>query len=91
MMILLKTNKLCTGLKSQQPDSENPVSFRQINYLFLAALSNHTSVVYKNKMYLYGGSLGLSCNPTFFALDLVKFIWEVVRTKPHNNVEENSP
>jgi len=54
-------------------------------------ISNHTSVISKNKMYLYGGSIGLSSNPVFYALDLTKLIWETVRTKPYQNIEENTP
>lgn len=42
-------------------------------------------------MYLYGGSIGLSSNPVFYALDLTKLIWETVRTKPYQNIEENTP
>jgi hypothetical protein len=42
-------------------------------------------------MYLYGGSIGLSSNPIFYALDLTKLIWETIRTKPYQNVEENNP
>lgn len=42
-------------------------------------------------MYLFGGSIGLSSNPVFYALDLIKLIWEIVRTKPHQNLEENNP
>jgi hypothetical protein len=42
-------------------------------------------------MYLYGGSIGLSSNSTFYALDLQKMIWETVRSKGASNLEENLP
>jgi len=42
-------------------------------------------------MYLYGGSVGLSSNSVFYALDLTKLIWETVRTKPYKNIEDNNP
>lgn len=42
-------------------------------------------------MYLYGGSIGLSSNSVFYALDLTKLIWETIRTKPYQNLEENNP
>lgn len=45
------------------------------------SISDHTSVVYKNKMYLYGGSQGLNTNSTLFSLDVTTNLWEPVRTK----------
>lgn len=82
MKICSKTNKHSIGQKSILQELEDLVSSNRLIYN-LAALSNHTSVVYKGKMYLFGGSLGLACNPSFYALDLHKFIWEIVRTKSH--------
>lgn len=56
-----------------------------------SALSNHTSVIYKQKMYLYGGSSGLSSNVAFFCLDTASNLWEPVRTKSHANEPHNTP
>lgn len=42
-------------------------------------ISHHTSVVYDNKMYLYGGSYSLENNKQFFALDLNSLNWEVIK------------
>ena len=82
MKTYIKNSKHSTGPRSLPQELEDHVSLTA-RFTNLAALSNHTSVVYKNKMYLFGGSLGLACNTTFYALDLNKFIWEVVRTKPY--------
>ena len=67
-----------------------PRKFQFHNFV-LAPISNHSSVIFKNKMYLYGGSIGLACNQVFYALDLTKLIWETIRTKPYQGLEENNP
>ena len=42
-------------------------------------LSHHTSVVFGDKMYLYGGSKGnCDSNDLMYALDLKTFRWEVI-------------
>jgi len=45
------------------------------------AISNHSSVLHNNKMYLYGGSSGLSTNSTFYALDMNTLLWEPIKTR----------
>ena len=55
------------------------------------AISNHTSVIYNKKMYLFGGSNGLNSNETFYAFDPATNMWEIVRHKPADNDEANKP
>ena len=44
-------------------------------------LAHHTSVVFGDKMYLFGGS-NLECeNRKFFSLDLAQYKWEVVKSR----------
>jgi len=38
-------------------------------------IANHTSVVYENKMYLFGGSGGMCENMEIFLLDLDTYQW----------------
>jgi hypothetical protein len=54
------------------------------------ALSNHSSVVYKNKMYLFGGSSNESENVAMYTLDLQLFKWSLVNVKPEGD-ESNLP
>ena len=43
-------------------------------------ICNHTSIIFGDKMYLYGGSCPAMEKPTFFSLDLAgRFKWEVVK------------
>lgn len=45
------------------------------------AISHHTSVVWNNKMYLYGGSKANSEeNLDLFVLDVDKCLWNIVKT-----------
>jgi len=55
------------------------------------SISNHSSVIYKNKMYLFGGSSGLKTNETFMAFDPANNMWELVRSKNANNDSLNAP
>jgi N-acetylneuraminic acid mutarotase len=55
------------------------------------ALSNHSSVVHKNKMYLFGGSSKESENITMYTLDLQLFRWVEVKAKAENDDPENLP
>ena len=50
-------------------------------------VSNHTSVVYENNMFLFGGSDGAVDNNTFFKLDLNKYIWSEVKQKQYSKEE----
>lgn len=57
------------------------------------ALSNHSSVVYKNKMYLFGGS-SMECeNVDMYTLDLSSslFKWSIVKTKAEGDQDDNFP
>lgn len=68
-----------TGRKSKHPAQRGQVSFKNAN--FIGPISHHSSVVYKDKMYLFGGSNDLTSNSTFFSLDLNSFKWDVVKQK----------
>jgi len=56
-------------------------------------MCNHTSVVYEDKMYLYGGgSSQTEGHQTLYALDLLKnYKWEVVKYKPKDGDAQNLP
>mmetsp|Transcript_16421 Transcript_16421/g.27826 ORF Transcript_16421/g.27826 Transcript_16421/m.27826 type:complete len:159 (+) Transcript_16421:214-690(+) len=54
-------------------------------------ISHHSSIVYQNKMYLFGGSSRDSENLNMYSLDLVKNQWQVVRTHAVNNDKSNNP
>ena len=44
------------------------------------AISHHTSVVFNERMYLFGGSKANGEeNPRFFSLDLKSYRWEIVQ------------
>jgi N-acetylneuraminic acid mutarotase len=45
------------------------------------ALAHHTSVVYGDKMYLFGGSNLEKENRKFYTLDLSTYKWEVVKSR----------
>jgi len=53
--------------------------------LTIGAISNHTSVVYNRKMYLYGGSTGLNTNATLFGYETQSNLWELIRVKAADN------
>lgn len=55
------------------------------------AISDHTSVIYNKKMYLYGGSKGLNSNGILFSYDPAANLWDPVRTKPANGDSNNAP
>lgn len=59
--------------------------------MFLGSLSNHSSVVYNQKMYLYGGNYGLNNNDKFYSYDPATAMWELVKTRPANNDAGNMP
>lgn len=44
-------------------------------------LAHHTSVVYGDKMYLFGGSNLITENRKFFSLDMNSFRWELVKSR----------
>ena len=44
-------------------------------------LAHHSSVVYGDKMYLFGGSNTQSENNKFFSLDLNSFKWENIKSR----------
>ena len=48
------------------------------------ALSHHTSVVYNDKMYLFGGSYASGeQNPDFYSLTIDKLAWTVIKNVSH--------
>lgn len=55
------------------------------------SLSDHTSVIYNKKMYLYGGSQGLSSNGTLYSFDPLTNLWDPVRCKPVGEFDPNKP
>lgn len=55
------------------------------------ALSNHSSVVYKTRMYLFGGSSKESENVDMYTLDLQLHKWSKLAVKPEDDLEENLP
>lgn len=55
------------------------------------AVSNHSSMVYGNKMYLFGGSSKDSENVKMFTLDLQHFKWSEVIPNGADNRKENIP
>ena len=44
-------------------------------------LAHHSSVVFGDKMFLFGGSNLETENRKFFILDLITFKWEVVKSR----------
>lgn len=44
------------------------------------AIAHHSTVVFRDSMYLFGGSNGIVDNNRFFRLDLKSFMWEVIET-----------
>jgi len=42
-------------------------------------IANHTSVVFDNKMYLYGGGGGMCENREIYTLDLDHYTWSQLR------------
>ena len=54
-------------------------------------VANHSSVVYKTKMYLFGGSQGLNTNEKLYSFDTLTHMWEVVKTKAADGSIENLP
>ena len=44
-------------------------------------MAHHSSVVYLDKMWLFGGSSVMGENDKFFCLDLQTYTWEVVKPK----------
>lgn len=80
---------LSTGRRLKPTDSRNLVSNGKIK--IAAPISHHTSVVYEGKMYLFGGSHTLDCNKIFYALNLEKMTWEIVRQRAADNDQSNIP
>lgn len=49
-------------------------------------VSNHTSVMHGDKMYLFGGITGaFDSNEQFFTLDLNSYKWELLDPKPKDD------
>lgn len=44
-------------------------------------LAHHSSLVYGDKMYLFGGSNLENENTNFFSLDLGLFKWEIIKSR----------
>jgi len=57
----------------------------EILNLTIGAISNHTSVVYNRKMYLYGGSTSLNTNATLFGYETQSNLWELIRVRAADN------
>lgn len=43
-------------------------------------IAHHTTVVYMDQMYLFGGSNGIIDNNKFFKMSLLNYRWEVIET-----------
>lgn len=52
-------------------------------------VANHTSVVYKDKMYMFGGSSGMCENEDFYSFDLNQNAWTKINAKPKNSDESH--
>ena len=48
-------------------------------------LAHHSSVVYQNDMYLFGGSNGTKENKHFYKLDLTTFTWQILDSFKRNS------
>ena len=54
------------------------------------AISHHTSVVFNERMYLFGGSKANGDeNTKFFSLDIKSFRWEIIQSVSYYNVVTN--
>lgn len=54
-------------------------------------ISNHTSVVYNNKMFLFGGGGGMCENKEMYVLDLETYRWTVLKPLIQNHDASNDP
>lgn len=54
-------------------------------------ITNHTSTVYGDKMYLFGGSTMECENQMLYSLDLNKYQWQLIKPKAAQNNESNFP
>ena len=89
---LSSTHTLVQGQSEHAPNPEwklvktggNPAS--QPN-----PIANHTSVVFDDKMYLFGGSGGMCENIELFCLDLHSYQWGIVKPQAANNDKSNLP
>lgn len=54
-------------------------------------VANHTSAVYENKMYLFGGGGGMCENLDLYQLDLDSYRWTLLKPQPKGNNKENLP
>jgi N-acetylneuraminic acid mutarotase len=43
-----------------------------------SGLTRHTIIVYKDYIYLFGGSNGTTVNRLFYKMDLNTYIWEII-------------
>ena len=53
-------------------------------------IGHHKSVVYQDKMYLFGGSTVCNDNLEMYSLDLHKHHWSVIKHR-HTKVPEDTP
>jgi N-acetylneuraminic acid mutarotase len=83
----MRATRAFVGSKSTQKELNYQVSLHYPHNALSGKISNHSSVIYKNKMYLFGGCSGLQNNETFFGFDPQSNMWEVVRTKPHQDLD----
>ena len=51
-------------------------------------IANHTSCVYGNTMYMFGGSGGMCENTDLYALDMDKYSWEAVKPRAMDGDED---
>lgn len=54
-------------------------------------ITNHTSTVYGDKMYLFGGSSMDHENESLYSLDLNKYQWQLIRPKAVGSNDANFP
>ena len=54
-------------------------------------ITNHTSTVYGDKMFLFGGSAMDQENQKLYSLDLIKYQWELIKPKAAQGDKENLP
>jgi N-acetylneuraminic acid mutarotase len=54
-------------------------------------ISHHTSTVYGDKMFLFGGSSKNAENLNLYSLDLIKYQWQIIKAKPSGGKEDNLP
>jgi len=89
---LNEVGKLESGVseRTQNPEwVQYNLEGKKSNALWPNPVANHTSVVFKDKMYLFGGSSGMCENEDLYAYDLNNNSWSKINSKPKNNDERN--